>query len=155
MSDVYPGGESESQDKSVDDLYAALLDDIGVNRVPSAPGDAPVAPVAPVAPMEQIPPPMPLSPAPPQDDEATPLVPGVARSSYVAPAPDKQVLLPASSAAQPDDGLSAAPTEPPSLGGGPTIPQDPTPSVTDSSGRPRPSFDDLLYGRVTQRANRS
>ena len=155
MSDTYPPAPG-SENNSTDDLYASLLGDIGIaGAVPTSVSSSPAGP--PEVPVEV------------SDEETVdvelggadyPLTPHVARASFVAPSTEEARAYATSSDS--GDPLEATPfvgDEPrgehvaPSTSALPTgaftspAAQNAQPTVAlGSSGRPRPSFDEVLYG---------
>ena len=159
MSDTYPPTPG-SDNNSTDDLYASLLGDIGiagavptsVSSASSAPSDAPSD-----APVES-------------SDEETidvelggadyPLTPQVSRASFVAPSTeDARAYATSSDSGDPLEATPFVIDEPrgehvaPSNSALPTgaftspAAQNAQPTVTlGSNGRPRPTFDEVLYG---------
>ena len=164
MSDTYPPTPG-SDNNSTDDLYASLLGDIGiagavptsVSSASSAPPDAPIdAPIH--------------SPAESSDEETIdvelggadyPLTPQVSRASFVAPSTaDARAYATSSDSGDPLEATPFVGDEPrgehvaPSNSALPTgaftspAAQNAQPNVTlGSNGRPRPSFDEVLFGK--------
>ena len=144
MSNLNTPEDHNSANSDADALYASLLDDIGIQKVPGSPQRDEVAETAANTSTEV--------PAPGVDTETDfPRTPSVSRSSYVAPQDETDEV--ASSPAQlPPPGLSAS--------GAPASNNDSnvaesstsaepamfTPKVGESTPRARPSFDEVLYG---------
>ena len=155
MSDTYPPTPG-SDNNSTDDLYASLLGDIGIaGAVPTSVSSASSAPAD--APVES-------------SDEETidvelggadyPLTPQVSRASFVAPSTaDARAYATSSDSGDPLEATPFVIDEPrgehvaPSNSALPTgaftspAAQNAQPTVTlGSNGRPRPTFDEVLYG---------
>jgi hypothetical protein len=172
VSDIYPPTPG-SGNNSTDDLYASLLGEIGLaGRVPSSVSSEPAQEVVSEAAQGDEP----SDSVPPTDDARTdaelggadyPLAPEVSRSSFVAPTTDDARAYAASSESGDPFETSPLLSEPSSVpaplasppafdaqGSAPptgafTSPaaQNALPDATrGSNGRPRPTFDEVLYG---------
>jgi hypothetical protein len=168
VSDLYPptpGGGNNS----TDDLYASLLGDIGLaGRVPSSVSSAPVE--SDESPAAQDPGPVEALGAddagrdPDLGGAEYPLAPEVSRSSFVAPTTDEARAYAASSENDDPFGttpivsdLSAAPysttpamdtqrIDPPTGAFTSPAAQNASDAALGVNGRPRPTFDEVLYG---------
>ena len=171
MSDIYPPTPG-SGNNSTDDLYASLLGEIGLaGRVPSSVPSEPVEPAVTPPAQDEV-----LADALPREDGVEldaelggadyPLAPQVSRASFVAPSTDDarayaassengdpfettpfvsepRVATPIDSPPAFDEQRSGPPT------GAFTSPaaQNALPDPTlGTNGRPRPTFDEVLYG---------
>jgi hypothetical protein len=172
VSDIYPPTPG-SGNNSTDDLYASLLGEIGLaGRVPSSVSSEPVAPVdALPAQDEELAEAVPSEDGVEPDVELGgadyPLAPGVSRSTFVAPTTDDaRAYAAASESGDPFEttpvvsgpGFVPAPLATPSSADGqrsapPTgafsspAAQNALPDAAlATNGRPRPTFDEVLYG---------
>jgi hypothetical protein len=159
VSDTYPPVPG-SDNNSIDDLYASLLGDIGIaGAVPTSVSPSPAGPA-------DVPD---VVSAEASDDETVdvelggadyPLAPQVSRASFVAPTTeDARAYAASSESGDPFETTPFVVDEPrgehvaPSTSALPTgaftspAAQNAQPTVAlGSSGRPRPSFDEVLYG---------